>query len=63
LVGIPAAFAVGRSVESLLYGVKPFDVTVVACAAAVLLALAAIAALGPATRARRMDPMSALRCE
>ncbi len=62
-IGVPGALAVGHLSQALLYGVKPFDAVALAGAVLVLLVFAVIAALVPARRAGRMDPMSALRCE
>jgi ABC-type antimicrobial peptide transport system permease subunit len=43
--------------------VKPLDVSSVAGGAALLFAVAVAAALGPAVRASRVDPVHALRTE
>jgi predicted permease len=63
VVGILAAMQLSRLVESLVWGFKPGDPRVAAAAAAVLVIVALGAALIPARRASRMDPMNALRCE
>jgi hypothetical protein len=63
LVGIALAFALGRAVASLLFGVKPADPAAVLGGVAVLLAVAALAAYLPARRAAAIDPMEALRYE
>lgn len=47
----------------LIYGVGVHDPVSFACAAGVLLSLAAIAGLAPANRAARVDPLAALRHE
>ena len=62
-VGIPAALAATRLVESRLFGVKGRDVTVVAAATLLLALTAAVAAWWPARRASRVDPLDALRYE
>ena len=60
-VGLAVAAATGRVVESLLYGVKPYDAVTFA-AVPVLMAVAALAAcIGPAWRAANIDAMRALR--
>ena len=63
LIGMGLAFALGRAVASLLFGVRPADPTAVLGGIAVLLAVAALAAYLPARRAARIDPMEALRYE
>jgi len=63
LVGVPAAYAVGRYLESQLFGLEPIDPTTASLALAALIAIAAIAALVPARRAARVDPLTALREE
>jgi ABC-type antimicrobial peptide transport system permease subunit len=63
LVGVPTAWAVGRYLESQLFGLEPIDPTTASLALAALIAIAAIAALVPARRAARVDPLSALREE
>jgi len=60
LVGLPMAFAAGRSVAALLFAVNPADPTTFAACAATLLAVAALAAFLPAYRASRIEPMVAL---
>jgi predicted permease len=62
-IGLPAAWAVGRFAESMLYGVKAHDAASFAGAAVIVIAVAGLAASGPARRAMRVDPGSALRHE
>jgi predicted permease len=62
-IGLPAVLALARIVKTLLYGVELFDLPAFACAVIILLVFAAIAAIVPARRAGRLNPMSALRCE
>ena len=61
--GISVALALGRLVESLLYGVKPGDPLSVVGAAVVLLAVALSSGWIPARRASLLEPMDALRHE
>jgi putative ABC transport system permease protein len=61
--GLGGGFVLSRFVESLLFEVKPADVASVALPVVCFLIAAAIAALGPAGRAARVDPVVALRYE
>ncbi len=63
ILGIPAALAVAKVVESALFGVKSYDLLVVTSASVALGLAAFAAAYLPAWRASRMDPLNALRCE
>jgi ABC-type antimicrobial peptide transport system permease subunit len=63
LVGLPGAYAIGRQLESTLFGLEPADPLTAAAALTVLAATAALAAWLPARRAARIDPMAALRDE
>jgi ABC-type antimicrobial peptide transport system permease subunit len=63
LIGLPLAFAAGRSLGTLLYGVPPLDPVSYGGGAALLAFVAGIAAWLPAYRASRIDPMLALRKE
>jgi predicted permease len=63
LGGVVAALLGGRYVESQLFGVKAADLRVFASGVAAVLAASVGAALIPAWRASRMDPMRALRHE
>jgi len=62
-LGLVAAFAAGRYVQSQLFGVNAADPVVFAAGGASLLAAALAAALVPAWRATRIDPMRALRAD
>jgi len=62
-LGALAAFAAGRLLTSMLYGVEPSDPVQMALAAAVLTTAVAVAALLPARRATRLDPATVLREE
>jgi predicted permease len=62
-IALPAVWALGRLIESQLFGVGALDgATVAACAALVVLAALAAAAV-PARRASSLNPVEALRCE
>ncbi len=62
-IGIAGALALTRTMASLLFEVRPTDVTSFAGAIAGLFAVALIASLVPAWRATRVDPIIALRAE
>jgi predicted permease len=62
-VGMAAALAATRFVESILYGLKPTDPATIVGAMALLLTVAAAAAYLPARRAAGINPVEALRCE
>ncbi len=61
--GIPLTFAVSRIARGMLFEVSPADPVLLALAALALAVTATIAALVPAIRATRIDPMTALRTE
>jgi ABC-type antimicrobial peptide transport system permease subunit len=63
LLGIPLALAVGRFLESQLYGVNQYDPIVIATSILALGASALIAALIPAFRASSISPIDALRAD
>jgi predicted permease len=62
-VGVAGALAVGRAMETLLFEIAPGDVTILATAALLLLAIAAAGTYVPARRAARIDPAISLRSE
>lgn len=61
LAGLATAFAGGRLIESLLYGVSPRDPRVFATIAIGLLVVALAACWIPARRAARLNPVNILR--
>jgi macrolide transport system ATP-binding/permease protein len=62
-IGLPAAFFMGRFLQARLFGVGANDPLVISAGLALLALSAGIAALLPAGRAARMDPVKALRME
>ena len=63
VIGLAAALAAGRIMESLLFGVRPNDPLTLAAVPALLLCVVVIASLVPALRAAHVDPVSALRSD
>jgi predicted permease len=62
-VGLLAAFALGRVIQSLLFEVRAHDPLTFAVVALTLTTVAAVASYLPARRAARTDPMASLRAE
>ena len=63
VLGIIGALLSTRLLQSLLFGVSPFDPVTLVIAVVLILALALGASLAPARRAADIDPMRALREE
>lgn len=63
MLGIPAAIASTGLVDSLLFGLSPYDPRALAAAALLMTAVGMAAAYFPARRAARIDPLTALRTE
>ena len=62
-LGLPAAWAASRWVESMLFGLMPTDPATLGGAIVLLTTAAQFAAYLPARRASRLDPLAALRHE
>jgi len=62
-IGLGLSLASGRLVESLLFGLKPYDPAVLALATLAMIVVALLAAFLPARRATRINPSAALRYE
>lgn len=62
-IGLAASLAASKLLVSLLYGVSPLDLPAWAAATLTLSVAGLVAALLPAWRATRADPVVALRAE
>ncbi len=63
VVGTAAAFGLARLISAFLFGVKPWDPPVFVAMPILLAAIALLAIMIPATRATKVDPITALRYE
>jgi len=63
VLGLAGAIAVGRAMDTLLFGVAGTDIVTFGLTATVLTTVAVLASYMPARRAMRTDPMAALRTE
>jgi predicted permease len=61
--GLIGAAILGRVLQSVLFGVKPFDPLVLGAVPLLVLAVVIVATLGPALRAAGTDPGTTLRSE
>jgi ABC-type antimicrobial peptide transport system permease subunit len=62
-IGIALSPVATRGASALLFGIKPYDLTTLVAASALLTGIAAAASFLPARRAANVDPMVALRHE
>jgi ABC-type antimicrobial peptide transport system permease subunit len=62
-LGIPLAIGCAFLLRHLVQGINPIDLPTFCCAALAVAVLALAASLGPALRAIRIEPMTALRSE
>ena len=62
-VGMVGAFALTRSMATMLFGVTPTDPLTFGALAVVMLVVAMVASFVPARRALRVDPVTALRAD
>jgi ABC-type antimicrobial peptide transport system permease subunit len=61
--GVAGGLGVAWAVRGLLYGVSPWDPATFVAVPAVIVAVALLAACGPAARAARLDPVTAFRTD
>jgi hypothetical protein len=62
-IGVAGAIALGRLIQSQLFGLQAANPAILAAAAGLLAAIALTAAFVPGWRASRIDPVSALKYE
>ena len=63
VIGVGIALALARTFRALLFGIESVDAGSAAAGLVALIAIATVAALGPARRAARVDPVQALRAD
>jgi len=63
VIGVALSAVFGRLIETMLFGVRPFDLTTFAVVTMVVGLTAALSIAGPAWRAVRIDPAEALRTQ
>jgi putative ABC transport system permease protein len=63
VIGVPLCFILARGVRSQMFGISIYDPVTMFVVVGVLLAVAFAAAVLPARRAAKVDPMVALRYE
>ena len=63
VAGLAGAVLAGYLLRSVLFSVKPWDVSTLLVVAAILLAISTLASYVPARRASRLDPVKALHYE
>jgi ABC-type antimicrobial peptide transport system permease subunit len=63
VIGLGAAFGLTRLIRAILYEIQPNDPATFAGVSVTIAAVAVVAALIPARRASRVDPVIAIRSE
>jgi predicted permease len=63
LLGLMGGAISSQLIRSVLFGVRPLDLTIFVLVALVVLAVALAASFFPSWRASRLDPVAALHCE
>ena len=63
VIGAAVAYAAGRSMQSVLFGINPADAAAFASAIALALLMTIAGSLLPAWRAIKVDPITATRTE
>lgn len=63
VAGAGLAYAAGRGMQALLFGVSPADVTTFAAAVALAAVMALLGSVLPAMHAVRADPLAAMKVD
>jgi putative ABC transport system permease protein len=63
ILGTALALIAGRAATTMLFGLKPYDLTTLAFATLLLAIIAVLASWLPALKASKLDPVAALRSE
>jgi len=63
IMGLSGAVGLSRYLAGLLFAITPFDAATLTVVLLTFAAIATLAAYFPASRATRVDPAVALRCE
>jgi ABC-type antimicrobial peptide transport system permease subunit len=63
VIALPVSYALGRYIQSQLFGVSPMDPATIAAAAAILALVCLVASAVPARKAESINPLAALRTE
>lgn len=63
IICAPIACGLAHLIQSVLYGIQPYDPLTMIGGSLLLISVAVLSAWLPARRAARVDPMTALRCE
>ncbi len=63
IIGMPLAWAAGRAMQNVLFGVGAFNLGIIALVAVIMTVVAPVSALLPSQRTARVHPLEALREE
>ena len=63
ILGVALAYAAGQSMQALLAGVPPADMTTLAVSVALAVVMTIVGSVVPTLRALRVDPLTAIRVE
>jgi ABC-type antimicrobial peptide transport system permease subunit len=62
-IGLILSAALGQTMATLLFGVRPLDLWTFVLVTMIVALTSAVSTIGPAWRATRIDPVTALRGE